>query len=200
MSHSDEHGHTQQAVSSRFSLERDKAVLLIIDVQERLGTAMEPAKFERLVKNARILVDGARELGIPVFATEQYPKGLGPTVSLIREALPADAPPVEKLAFSCGAVKEVARRLYMSGRRQVVIAGMETHVCVFQTVRDLLAGGYQPFVARDAVLSRTPENYEVGLSLMKEAGATISSTETVLFDLLGAAGTPEFRKISPLLR
>ena len=96
--------------------------------------------------------------------------------------------------------KELARRLYMSGRRQVVIAGMETHVCVFQTVRDLAAGGYQPFVARDAVCSRTSENHETGLALMREAGATISSTEGILFDLLGAAGTPEFKAISPLLK
>lgn len=197
--HDDELARSKD-VNRRFALERDHAVLLVIDVQERLGAAMEPDRFARLVKNTRTLVEGAKALGMPVLATEQYPKGLGPTVADVLAVLPADAPPVEKVAFSCGAVKEIARQLYMSGRRQVVVAGMETHVCVFQTVRDLVAGGYQPFVARDAVCSRTVENQEVGLSLMREAGATISSTETILFDLLGAAGTPEFKAISPLLK
>lgn len=189
-----------QALQSRYALDRDKAVLLVIDVQERLGSAMAPEQFARLVKNTKTLVEGAKILGMPVYATEQYPKGLGPTVADVRSVLPEDAPPIEKLAFSCGAVKELARRLYVSGRRQVVIAGMETHVCVFQTVRDLTVGGYQPFVARDAVCSRTTENHETGLALMRETGATISSTEAVLFDLLGAAGTPEFKAISPMLR
>jgi nicotinamidase-related amidase len=82
----------------------------------------------------------------------------------------------------------------------VIVAGMETHVCVYQTVRDLIAAGYMPFVPRDAVLSRTPENHETGLELMRECGATITSTETVVFDLLGAAGTPEFKKLSALVK
>ncbi len=192
--------HLHDSSPSRFALERDMAALLVIDVQERLGAAMPPEPFARLVKNARILIDSAKVLGLPIFATEQYPKGLGPTVASLLEALPLDAAPVDKLEFSCGAVKEVARRLFQSGRRQVVVAGMETHVCVFQTVRDLCQGGYQPFVVRDAVLSRQSENLETGLALMRECGATITSTETVVFDLLGAAGTPEFKQISPLLK
>jgi nicotinamidase-related amidase len=200
MSHATTDLADSQSVTSRFALERDRTILLVVDVQERLGAAMDPAKFERMVRNTRALVESAKVLGIPVFATEQYPKGLGPTVASLREVLPPDAAPIDKLAFSCGAVKEVARRLFQSGRRQVVIAGMETHICVFQTVRDLSAGGYQPFVARDAVLSRTPENHETGLQLMREAGATISSTETIVYDLLGAAGTPEFKQIAPMMK
>lgn len=184
----------------RFALERDQAALLVIDVQERLGKAMEPERYARMLKNTRTLVEGAKLLGLPIWVTEQYPKGLGPTDQSILEALPTDATPVEKLAFSCGAVKEVARRIFQSGRRQLVVAGMETHVCVFQTVRDLVAGGYQPFVARDAVLSRTHENQETGLQLMREVGATITSTEAVLFDLLGEAGTPEFKQISAMVK
>ena len=190
----------QQPPSSRFALERDKAVLLVVDVQEKLGAAMPQEAFDRLVKNTKTLVESAKILGVPVLATEQYPKGLGPTVAPVRDLLLPESAPVDKLAFSCGAVKEVARRLYQSGRRQVIVAGMETHICVFQTVRDLVAGGYQPFVVRDAVLSRTSENHETGLSLMREAGATVTSTETVVFDLLGAAGTPEFKQISPMLK
>jgi nicotinamidase-related amidase len=184
----------------RFALERDQAALLVIDVQERLGKAMDPERYARVLQNTRTLVKGANVLGLPVFVTEQYPKGLGPTEPSLAELLAPESTPVEKLAFSCGAVKEVARRLYTSGRKQILVAGMETHVCVFQTVRDLVAGGYQPFVARDATLARTPENHELGLTLMREAGATISSTETMLFDLLGEAGTPEFKQIAPLLK
>lgn len=194
------HDHKENDSPSRLALDRDRTVVLVIDVQERLGAAMQQPAFERVVKNTRILIEAAKELGLPLLVTEQYPKGLGPTVSPLKELLNDDSTPIEKVAFSCGAVKEVARRLFQSGRRQVVVAGMETHVCVFQTVRDLVAGGYAPFVVRDAVLSRTQENHDTGLSLMRDAGATISSTEAVVFDLLGAAGTPEFKKLSPLMK
>lgn len=185
---------------SRLALNRDDTVLLVIDIQQRLGAAMEPARFERLVKNAGILIQTAKTLGLPVLVTEQYPRGLGHTVPALAELLPEDATPIEKVAFSCGAVKELASKLFSLKRRQVIVVGMETHVCVFQTVRDLVAGGYAPFVARDAVLSRTTENYDTGLELMRESGATISSTETIVFDLLGAAGTPEFKALSPLVK
>ena len=186
--------------TSKLSLDRSQALLLIVDVQERLGAAMRQPQFEQLLKNTRVLVESARTLGLPILITEQYPKGLGPTVPTVREVLPPEAAPVSKLAFSCRAVPEVAEQLHVSGRKQVIVTGMETHVCVFQTVRDLLADGFQPFVVRDAVLSRTEENHQVGLDLMKEAGATISSAETVVFDLLGQAGTPEFKRLSPLMK
>lgn len=185
---------------SRHALDRDDTVLLVVDIQERLGAAMEPERLARVVKNTRILVEAAKTLGLPIFVTEQYPKGLGKTVSALSESFPDDVAPVEKVEFSCGAVKELARRLYETQRRQVVVTGMESHVCVFQTVRDLVAGGYAPFVARDAVLSRTPDNHDTGLELMRECGATVSSTETIVFDLLGAAGTPEFKALSPLVK
>jgi len=184
----------------RFALARDDAALLVVDVQERLGKAMPGETYAALLKNVGNLIEGAKVLGLPVFVTEQYPKGLGRTEGALKEKLPADVTPFEKVAFSCGAVKDVALALFQSGRRQVVVVGMEAHVCVFQTVRDLVAGGYQPFVARDAVLSRTRDNLDTGLTLMRETGATISSTEAVLFDLLGEAGTPEFKAISPLLK
>jgi nicotinamidase-related amidase len=186
------------ARNPKLALDRNTAALLVVDVQERLGAAMDPARFERSLKNTEILVESAKTLGLPILVTEQYPKGLGPTVRSIRQALSSE--PTAKVAFSCIAVDDVARRLKESGRTQVIVAGMETHVCVFQTVRDLLAEGYVPFVPRDAVLSRTTENQETGLSLMRDAGATVTSTETVVFDLLGAAGTPEFKKLSPLVK
>ena len=180
------------------SLDRADALLLIVDVQERLAAAMNPAALAALEKNAAVLIRAARRLGVPVVATEQYPKGLGHTVPALRELL-ADAP-MEKLEFSCGASKEIARRIVTSGRRQVIVAGMESHVCVFQTVRDLMVGEFAVFVAQDAVLSRTEANREVGLRLCEKAGATVTSTEAVVFDLLGAAGTPEFKELAPLLK
>lgn len=185
---------------SRVALDRDDTALLVIDIQERLGAAMDPAKLERVVRNTGILLQAAKTLGLPVFVTEQYPKGLGRTLPSLMELLPEGVAPVEKVAFSCGAVKELARDLYATKRRQVLVAGMETHVCVFQTVRDLAAGGYVPFVARDAVLSRTQENQDTGFELMRASGATMTSTEAIVFDLLGTAGTPEFKAISPLVK
>ena len=182
----------------RHALDRANTVLLVIDVQERLAAAMDPARFAQVLKNNEILVETAKTLGLPVVATEQYPKGLGPTVPSLRQALAAE--PTAKTAFSCVAVEDVANRLREGGRKQVIVTGMETHVCVYQTVRDLLGDGFIPFVPRDAVLSRTPENHETGLALMREAGATVTSTETVVFDLLGAAGTPEFKKLSGLVK
>jgi nicotinamidase-related amidase len=149
-------------------------------------------------KNAGILIKAARRLGLPVVASEQYVKGLGPTVPAIRELLPS--PPVEKIAFSCANAKEVAERIEATGRRQVICVGMESHVCVFQTVRDLLRKDFQVFVPGDAIVSRTEENRQVGLNLCEKAGAVVTSTETVLFDLLGTAGTPEFKELSPLIR
>src|SRR5207237_7927047 len=144
------------------------------------------------------LIRAAKRLGLPIVATEQYPKGLGHTVPALRELLGDH--PMEKLEFSCGASKPIARRILQTGRKQVIVAGMEAHVCVFQTVRDLLRGEFAVFVAEDAVLSRTEANRQVGLRLCEKAGAILTSTETVLFDLLGVAGTPEFKELAPLIR
>ncbi len=178
-------------------LERDRAVVLVVDVQERLLAAMPEGARAPLLRATQALVEGAKQLKVPVLATEQYPKGLGPTVPALRDALPGA--PHEKLDFSCAAVPAVKDALG-SGPRQVVLCGMETHVCVFQTARDLAALGHQVFVAEDAVASRTEANRRVGLSLMERGGAIVTSTEAVLFDLLGRAGTPEFKAVSALVK
>ena len=180
------------------SLDRDNALLLVIDVQEKLARAMPPGAEARMEKNTAILIKAARRLGLPVVASEQYVRGLGTTVAPLRELLPS--PPIEKLEFSCGASKSLAREIMKAGRKQVIVVGMEAHVCVFQTVRDLLRGDYAVFVPQDAIVSRTEENRQVGLRLCEKAGATLTSTETVLFDLLGTAGTPEFKELAPLIR
>lgn len=184
--------------AAALALDRGDAFLLIVDVQDRLATAMPKAALAGLEKNAAVLIRAARRLGLPVVATEQYPKGLGRTVSALRELLP-DAP-MEKLEFSCAAAKPVARHIAATGRKQAIVAGMEAHVCVFQTVRDLLRDGFSVFLAQDAVISRTDGNRAVGLRLCEKAGATLTSTEAVLFDLLGVAGTPEFKELAPLIK
>jgi nicotinamidase-related amidase len=189
---------SEGTTASTLALDRADALLMVIDVQEKLSAAMPKAPFAELERNAAVLIRAARRLEIPVIATEQYPKGLGPTVASLRELLPQE--PMSKMEFSCGASKPIARHVLGSGRKQVVVVGMEAHVCVFQTVRDLVDGGFSVFVAQDAVISRTEANRGVGLRLCEKAGATLTSTETVLFDLLGVAGTPEFKELTALIK
>jgi nicotinamidase-related amidase len=180
------------------SLDRDDAILFIIDVQERLCAAMDPEAVAAMTKNIRTLMKAAQKLGLPIICSEQYPKGLGRTLPAIAELL--SEPPLEKLEFSAGSNEPLARKVFETGRRQVILAGMESHVCVFQTARDLVRGGFATFVVEDAVISRAPANRELGFRLCEKAGATRTGTEVVLFDLLVRAGTPEFKELSPLVR
>jgi nicotinamidase-related amidase len=179
-------------------LDRSRAAVLIIDVQERLVPAIEPVALARVLKYSKALVGAAREMGIPVIGTEQYPKGLGPMVKEIAELLPA--PSLTKTTFSCAADEGIANALAATGRKQVIVAGMETHVCVFQTVRDLVEKGYEVHVCADAVASRTDEHRTAGIDLAREVGAIVTTAETAIFDLLHQAGTPEFKKVSPLVK
>lgn len=181
---------------NRFTLRQEEALLMIIDIQERLVPAMKYGK--KTIDNTNILISIAQKLNIPITATEQYPKGLGKTIPEISEKLNEDFI-YEKISFS-GYTEEVKAILNQIGRKKVIITGMETHVCVFQTVRDLLDNGYEVFVVEDAVCSRTKKNYLNGLSLMDKMGATIVNTETVLFDLLKEAGTPVFKELSKLIK
>ena len=180
------------------ALDRNDALVLLVDVQERLSRAMPEDALAQLLRHAEVLLRAAGRLGLPVVASEQYPKGLGHTLPSLRALL--EDPPIEKVAFSCGNSEAVAKAIAKTGRRQVVMLGMESHVCVFQTARDLLRGGLYAFVPQDAVTSRAEANRQLGLRLMEKAGATVTSTETVLFDLLGQAGTPEFKELSALIK
>ena len=183
-----------------FTLYPGSTALLVIDMQERLGAAMPEKLWKRAVKNTQVLVDGARLLEVPVIVTEEYPKGLGPTVGAVRELLPSGTETVHKMDFSCAHLPDVRGCLDEHRRRQLVIVGQETHVCVFQSVRHFVERGWFCHVVSDAVLSRKKENWEVGLRLMDGAGATITSTETVLFDLMKTAEHPAFRTVSGLVR
>jgi len=185
-------------VKEKFFLDRNQTVLVIIDVQEKLCRAMDHKVLERLTANINVLQETAKELDIPVVVTEQYVKGLGETVHDIRERLAA--PAMEKMTFSCCGDSAFLERIQALKRRQVIVVGMETHVCVLQTVLELLDAGYHVHLVRDAVMSRRKENWFVGLEGAKAAGAVITSTEAALFQLLRIAGTDEFKKLSKLVK
>jgi nicotinamidase-related amidase len=177
----------------KFRLTRDGAVLVIIDVQERLAAVME--RRAQVVSNCLHLLEAARLMDVPVVVTEQYPKGLGFTVAELRDAVPSYRP-VEKLTFSSCDEPAFMAAVEGSGRKTVLLAGMEAHICVLQTCLGLLDRGYYVHLVRDAVCSRAEENALTGVEFMRDAGAVITSTEAALFQLLGRAGTEEFRAIS----
>ncbi len=182
-------------------LNREDAVLAVVDVQERLVPAIDKELYFRSLKNFKIAIEAAGTLGLPVILTEQYPKGLGRTVPDVLQALegkPYDR--IEKTTFSCARDEGFLAALAKTARRQVVLIGMEAHVCVYQTSVDLVNAGYEVFVLDDAVSSRSPRNYQSGIDALRDAGAVVVSTETAVFQLMKVAGTPEFKKISSLLR
>lgn len=181
---------------NKYILDREDTVLLIIDIQDRLVKPMKYA--EKVIEKTKILISAAEELNMPIIYTEQYPKGLGNTVPELEEVL-KNGERFEKVEFSAY-TEEVKKYIQSTGRKKVIISGMETHVCVFQTARDLLSDGYDVFIVGDGVCSREKENYLNGLSLMTDMGAVITNTETVIFDLLKKAGTPEFKILSKLIK
>lgn len=179
---------------SAAKLDRERAALVVVDIQEAFRKAL--ADFDNVARNAAVLVAGAAELGIPIVVTEQYPKGLGSTVPEVAERLPEGVEPVEKVRFSAAE----ADGFGLGGRDQALVCGIETHVCVNQTVLDLLGGGVETHVVADAVGSRTEANRELGLHKMERAGATLTSVETALFELLGGSDAPEFKQVQALVK
>lgn len=176
----------------RYILKKEQAALIVVDVQDRLAAVM--SERQKVTANILHLIEAAKLLGLPVVLTEQYPKGLGPTVNEIKEALPASEP-IEKLTFNCCGEPPFLTKVGALGKKKVILCGMETHVCVLQTCVGLLREGYDVHVVRDAVCSRTKDNYKTGIEFMRDAGAVITCTETVLFQLLEKAGTDEFKAI-----
>lgn len=179
---------------------RTRAVLAIVDIQERLLGALAEDRRTAVVERALIAVDTALVLGVPVLVSEQYPKGLGPTAAPIRQHLGDAFAPIEKLAFSCGRSPEFRQALERTGRREVILCGVETHVCVLQTALDLVHENYQVFIAADAVASRRDVDRDTALALLRQAGVTIGTTEMFAFQMLECAGTDEFRKISKIVK
>lgn len=186
---------TTTAPRSPELMSRHDSALLVIDVQTRLLAAMSPPA--TLVWNIGRLIDGARILGLAVEATEQYPQGLGTTTGALAQRL-GDIP--SKLMFSCRALSQLFTGWQDRGIHKILVAGIEAHVCVQQTVLDLLAAGFQVYVAVDAVESRYAVDRDTALRRMEMSGATLTTTEAALFEWLEVAGTPEFKQVSELVR
>jgi len=176
------------------------SLLVLVDIQDRLIAAMPEESASFLLRNSTILLQAAALLNIPVLVSEQYPEKLGGTVASITQHLPHAAQGCAKTSFSCCGSVEFRDALAAHGRRQIILAGMETHVCVLQSALELHASGLQVFVIEDAVCSRTQANSSNALARMREAGIIISSTESVLFEWLRNANHEHFKQISALIR
>lgn len=174
-------------------IKADRSCLLIIDLQEKLMAAMPDR--EILLANSAWLIRLATELGIPVLASEQYPKGLGPTAPAVRELLPTTAL-MEKTSFSCAAEPACWKRMTAGGHAQWILAGAEAHVCVLQTALGLLEAGREVYVVADCTASRRAQDYQLALARLQAEGARIVSREMVAFEWLHRAGTEQFRDIS----
>ena len=175
----------------------EDTALVLIDVQKKLVPAMYNK--EALLDNLKKMVKGARLLGLPILPTEQNPAGLGPTVAEIAELLP-DEKPVSKFSFSSCGTEQFIKKLEAVNRQNILIVGMEAHVCVYQTAADLVHLKYDVQVVADAVASRTLENKRIGLEKSKAAGASITSTETVLFELIKVAQGDKFKEIIKIVK
>lgn len=179
----------------------EECAVLVIDVQERLAAAMPPAQMAELTRAASVLVDAATLLGGRVLATEQYPQGLGATIAPIAADLArAGAAPIAKMEFSACDNAAFDRAFAGAGVRAAVVVGMEAHVCVFQTVRELAARGVDVLVPIDGVASRRDDHRAMGLELCRSAGATLTTMETIVFDWLRRAGTDAFKHLSKRIR
>lgn len=171
---------------------------VMIDVQSRLAGVMPTDALQTVVKNCGILAQTANMLDVPIVVTEQYPQGLGHTVPELSALIP-DVSPIEKIVFSCVAEPRFNRQLTRD-RSQIILAGMEAHICIVQTALDLIAAGKQVFVVDDAVISRNPANKANAIARMREAGCIITNAESVAFEWLGAAGGDAFKAVSRLIR
>jgi nicotinamidase-related amidase len=176
---------------------KENALAMVIDVQEKLFPHIHDN--DRLEKNLKILIEGLKVLKIPMVVTEQYKKGLGDTIEPI-EALVVDYPHNEKTAFSCCDEPSIMEFVELSSKRVVILAGVETHVCLLQTALDLLERGYKPVVVEDCVSSRSPENKRIALKRMEQEGVLITSYESILFELCRFAGAEGFKTISKLVK
>ena len=181
----------------KYILDRNNSLLLIVDIQEKLAAVMSHR--QKVVDNTVHLIELSKMLNIPVVITEQYPKGIGPTVKEIREAVP-EYEPLIKMTFDCCGHDGFSDRITSFNRKQIILTGMETHICVLQTCLSLLKQSYPVHLVSDAVCSRKKHDFKTGKAFMHDAGAVVTTTETVLFQLLEEAGTPEFKSISKRIK
>jgi nicotinamidase-related amidase len=174
-------------------LQTEHTILVLIDVQGNLAHAMHNK--DSLFENLKKLIQGVQVLNIPIIVTEQYPKGLGPTLPDIAALLPSGTQPISKVHFSCCGDATFMQALTNYNRRQVLVGGIETHICVYQTTAELVQHGYEVELVTDAISSRTAENRELGLTKMRQLGAGSTSVEMALFELLQVAGSDQFKQI-----
>lgn len=178
-------------------LDRQKTALLIIDVQEAINAVMHTG--DLVVESVVKLIKACRILSVPIFITEQYPKGLGPTETKVMDAL-AGQTPIQKMNFSCCRSDDLVSQLRAAGAKQVIVVGIESHVCVLQTSLDLTALDFQVHLPKEATSSRKEMDYLTALERMQNTGVIITTVEAALFELLEKAGTPEFREVSRLIK
>ncbi len=178
-------------------LNREKTALLVVDIQERILNVMQHK--ERVIENTIKLIKGFRLLGVPIYYTEQYPKGLGETEASIKKELES-IEAIQKMSFSCYGAEDLFYEFKKKNYSQIVVCGIETHVCIQQTVLDLLANGFQVNLPADAVSSRKELDYEIALRRMGKNGAEITTTESILFELLNVCGTQEFKDILKIVK
>lgn len=177
-------------------LKRDTTALLVIDIQEKILKVMQ--NYEVMLANVVKLIKGIKILNVPIFYTEQYPKGLGKTVEAIQNELEGEA--IQKLSFSCIGAENLIETLKQNNIKQVIVVGIEAHVCVQQTVLDLLANGFQVNLPINAVSSRFQIDFETAINRMSKHGVETTTVESILFELLNVCTTPEFKPISSLLK
>ncbi len=178
-------------------LTRDGSVLLIVDVQERLASKMEER--DKVASNIRKLIFSFSTLNLPIVITEHYPKGLGHLIPPLKEAIDRYHP-IEKITFSCFGEDSFVEELKRLKAKNLILTGMETHICILQTALDALRRGYKVHLPEDAVSSRRMSDCQVGIEKMRRAGVIVTSTEIVIFELLERAGTPEFKAISRIIK
>ncbi|MDY6848918.1 MAG: isochorismatase family protein [Thermodesulfobacteriota bacterium] len=183
---------------AKFILERDQAVLVVVDVQERLVPVMDQDRYAEVLRNITFVLKSARLLGVPVVGTEQYPRGIGHMVPDLADACRDKV--IEKLTFGCCGEPSFIEHMNSLGRRQAIVVGMEAHVCVFQTVLGLLREGFDVHLVRDGIMSRGEIDYLNALESARSAGAVVTTSETAVFQLVKVSSDPQFKEISALVK
>ena len=184
----------------KFKLETANSVFLLIDLQSNLAVAMKKEVYANCENNVNLIVSSCEAMKVPVIVTEQYSKGLGNTVEPVKARLREQYKPIDKLSFSCCGDPVFQSTFPKLNKKYAMVAGIESHVCVLQSVVDLVAQGYYVHVISDAVCSRFKIDWKNALKYMRDAGAVITTTEIAVFQLLQKAGTPEFKVVSPLFK
>ena len=179
-------------------IDSENSLLVVVDVQQKLMNVMSNS--EKCLAKVRLLANALSLMNVPVIVTEQYPKGLGPTVDTVKEVLNAETPFVEKSAFSCCGADEFNSKIVDADRKNIILCGVESHVCVLQTAVALLAKGYNVLLAADAASSRNEADKDLALSYLRHSGVSVLSTESIIFALLKDSKHPSFKAVSALLK